>query len=307
MMLLIRHTKLLLLLLSVAFMMQYCSEPHIDMPDYTPKIAVDAYIEVGRPPVMYLTYSSPFISNYDSMDFVDMVKFNVSAYVITEEDDTIGFTRRTNTSEFPPFKYTMAMSDLIGEAGKTYKLLIRKSGVEDITASTSIPIEPPQIIGIAFERLGLLDTLGRYNLLLRNDDKSLFHFIQNKKQGEVSFYPTRFPARSNRLIDEDILSYYLTYGGKSNVWLTQEEKDSLGESEKNHLENMSYHIDDTITFKVSSLDAQSYDVLSSVFLDTEFPDNPFKPISQLPISNVSNGIGRWTGMNSVTKTVGGRP
>jgi hypothetical protein len=54
-------------------------------------------------------------------------------------------------------------------------------------------------------------------------------------------------------------------------------------------------------FKVSSLTQESFDVLSSIFLDTQFPDNPFKPISQLPRSNVSNGIGHWTGINSITK------
>lgn len=302
----IKHIAGLILCIALALSFWKCSEPTIKMPEYTPKIAVDGYIEVGHPPVMYLTYSSPFISEYDSSDFVDMVKFNVAAYVITEDNDTIGFTRRTDSSKFPPFKYTMSSSDLLGEAGKSYKLLIRKAGEEDITASTSIPNYTPEIINLLFEASSDNDTLGRYNLLMENKYESLFYFIENKMYGESNYYPVRFPAKSNRLYDGNILSFYLLHSGTSNLWLPSEEKDSIGVI-SNTSEAYLYNINDTVLFKVSSLDATSFEVLSSVFLDTEFPDNPFKPISQLPVSNVSNGIGRWTGMNSTTKLVVGKP
>ena len=84
------------LVLFIHFLMS-CSEPRLDIPEYKVKIAVDGFIEAGRTPILYLTYSSPFISDYDSIDFVNMVKFNVAAYVISEEEDAIGFIRRTNT------------------------------------------------------------------------------------------------------------------------------------------------------------------------------------------------------------------
>lgn len=302
----VKKYNLLIISSFVLFFLWKCSEPKIGIPEYTPKIAVDGYIEVGHPPVMYLTYSSPFISEYDSLDFVDMVKFNVAAYVITEEGDTIGFTRRTDSSKFPPFKYTMSASDLIGEVGKSYKLFIRKEGEPDITATTSIPDYAPDVLSIGFEADLQFDTLGRYQIFIENEDRSLYFFIENKKYGEKDYYPVRFPAKSNRLYEDDFLSFYLLYTGNSNLWLSSEEKDSLGEK-SNFNEAYLYHINDTIIFKVSSIDDTSFEVLSSVFLDTEFPDNPFKPISELPVSNVSNGIGRWTGMNSITYLVTGKP
>ncbi len=298
-----RQTIMIICIIAFSLMLVHCGEPEIAIPDYTPKIAVDGYIEAGHPPVMYLTYSSSFISDYDSMDFVDMVKFNVSAYVITEEDDTIGFTRHTNTSKFPPFEYTMAVSDLRGEAGKTYKLFISKVGDEDITATTSIPLNPPSVVDLIFESSAEMDTLGTYKLSLENSKQNLFYFIENKKIGESDFYPIRFPVKSNRLYEEETLSYYLRDAGTSNLSRLSETEDSLDSDGEKGL----YSSNDTVIFKISSLDASSFEVLSSVFLDTEFPDNPFKPISQLPISNVSNGIGRWTGINSIIRVGEVRP
>jgi hypothetical protein len=301
------------LLIFLLCIMASCGEPTLNIPEYTPRIAVDGYIEAGHTPVMYLTYSSPFISDYDSMDFVNMVKFNVSAYVITEEDDTIGFTRRTNSDEFPPFKYTMSVSDLIGEAGKTYRLYIRKGGEEDIRATTTIPLYPPEIVDITFQPDSLVDTLGNYYLELNNNPDRKFYFIQNKKIREPSFYPIKFPAKSTKYKAESLITYKLLRKRNTNLWVPELELNDDSDTAKNdsilpsfYSENL-YFVGDTMVFKVSTLDDESFKVLSTIFLDTEYPNNPFKGLSQLPESNISNNIGRWTGMNSATKVVINQP
>ncbi len=302
------EAKVLLVFLSL--LMSKCGEPEMRVPHYKPKIAVDAYIEAGRPPEMYLTYSSPFITDYDSVDFVNMVKFNVSAYVITEAADTIGFMRQTNSADFPPFKYTMSATDLVGEAGKSYRLLIRKSGEEDITASTRIPFASPEVLACSFVPYEACDTLGLYLLELLNREQEAYFFVQNKFYDETKFYPVRLPVKSNRFFSTSTLTYTLRYNDRANLWLSEEElensdgKTDIGDSLGINV-RASYHVEDTLVFKVSAVDALSFEVLSSLFLDAEFPDNPFKPISQLPVSNVSNGIGHWTGMNSVRLVVKG--
>ena len=276
-----------------------CGEPTIDIPDYSPKLAVDGYIEVGKPPLMYLTYSSAFISDYDSIDFVNMVKLNVAAYIITEEGDTLGFTRRTNTDEFPPFKYTTTYSELTGEAGKSYQILIRKTGYEDIVATTSIPTNAPEVLDINFIMVNESDSTGYYELEMLNSADPEYYFIQNKIWGEESFYPVQFPARSNRLTNADTIVFTLYKKRNSNLWNPESLSDTLQSNSSESTGRGYYNYSDTVIFCISTLDSKSYDVLASIFLDTEFPDSPFKGLTQLPESNVSNGIGRWTGMNSV--------
>ena len=280
-----------------------CGEPTIDIPDYIPKLAVDGYIEVGKPPLIYLTYSSAFISDYDSLDFVNLVKLNVAAYVITEEGDTIGFTRRTNTDEFPPFKYTTSYSELVGEEGKTYDILIKKSGYDEIVASTSIPLNAPDILGIDFTMVNETDSTGYYELSMLNPMQPEYYFIQNKLWGERNFYPVQFPARSNRLTEKDTIVFTLFKKRNSNLWNPDYLADTTQNNTSEDVGRGYYNYTDTVIFCISTLDSKSYNVLASIFLDTEFPDNPFKGLTQLPESNVSNGIGRWTGMNSVIKTV----
>lgn len=295
-----KKTHHILLTTLVTLLFCFCSEPHLDTLEYTPKIAIDGFIEAGKPPVMYLSYSSPFISSYDSMDFVDMVKFNVSAYVITEENDTIGFTRKTATDHFPPFKYTMSRNDLIAEAGKSYQLLVQKKGMEDITATTLIPQEVPIIEAIAYNPT--TETYGNYTLKIKNSNHSLYYFIQNKIKGEDSFYPITFPCKSNRLFDtNETMHFTVQYRKKTNLWQVNKPQ---GETTST-TPSGTYNPADSIYFKVSSISKRSYEVMSSIFLDTEFPDNPFKPISQLPTSNVSNGIGHWTGIHSKVYMVNG--
>jgi len=57
-----------------------------------------------------------------------------------------------------------------------------------------------------------------------------------------------------------------------------------------------YAIEDTILIRVGTVDIQSYQILKSLFADQSSRENPFAFNRAGIQSNISGGIGRWTGI-----------
>ena len=57
-----------------------------------------------------------------------------------------------------------------------------------------------------------------------------------------------------------------------------------------------FSLQDSVIVKVGNIDQQSYDILFSVLTDQAVQENPFSFNSTGIKSNISGGIGRWTGI-----------
>lgn len=261
------------------------------MDEYQPKIAVDGRIENGKTPIVYISYSSNFIGEYDSLDFINMIKLNISAFVITEDRDTIGMTRRTDASQFPPFYYTTSPTELIGTPGEQYQLLIRKSGYPEVTASTTIPLSKPDYCNATFTYFDSTSNYGFYKTEIGIASDS-YYFLTNKRNNNP-YFPIAYPARSSRMssLNYDTIKIDMTRAQATNLWSTNEEPDTSS------IPSIYFADTDTVMLKVSSIDYESFCALSSLFIDEQHVSNPFRPLSELPTSNITNGLGHWTGMN----------
>ena len=133
-----RQLVLLLLILLSA-----CSKDiEISQVAYTPKIVVDGWIEHNNYAKVYVTRSSPYLSDYDSTSIMETFINHAKITVTDSDGDSEILTLFRDNNSFPPFVYKSIK--LKGKTGKEYHLTIE---VENklIEASTTIPV-PPDVV-----------------------------------------------------------------------------------------------------------------------------------------------------------------
>jgi hypothetical protein len=265
------------------------SEIELNLEDYTPKIAVDGWIELDEPASIYLTFSSPFLSQYDSVSvvksFINHAKITI--YSSTGEEEILTLFKKN--SFFPPFVYKT--TELVGVAGNTYLLKIEYNG-KIITASTTIP-EPPIVQSISFNKVSEY----KGTLIVKyipNDSNSSYYLFQTaQKSYDFKLRPTYYPLKINNSGKRELMVQELLKGRENNISdisiRTTEVDDTIGARY--------YWNKDIVLVAVSSIDVQSFEVLNSIFFTLSNYDNPFT-VSNPATTNINGGIGRWTGLGT---------
>lgn len=259
----------------------------LEQGDYDKKVVVDGWIESGNYANVYLTWSSPFLSDLDSASiresFINYAKVTLSSS--DGESEILVLKRQNNT--FPPFVYKSVV--IKGKVGLRYDIKVEVGGLV-ITASTSIP-EPPEITRLIM--IPVSDSTGFLKGELKPDgtkDEFLFVNFKSKISKDEIFHSGRIPVWWARKSSE--LSVFNIYRNtKTYMNLINPKSDPYyGWPE------FQFSLQDSVSVKVGNIDQQSYDVLLSVLTDQAVQENPFSFNSMGIKSNIYGGIGRWTGI-----------
>lgn len=279
--------NLLLYILLVFVFISCAKEITIDQPFYESKIVVDGYIETGRAANIHLTYSSPFLTHYDSVSIFESFINHAKITIESSDGKTEILTLSRDKKLFPPFYYRGRR--IIGEEGLSYNIKVEVDG-KVLTASTSIP-----------KTIQGLET----SLELMNDSTGFLKFRINKEFDNKIYL---FPRIRSLMSDKN---FHTTYHGvyeseyqeDSDVWHTIYRIDEnrfhslLGEkSVYDSYPKYQYDVNDTILLLVGTVDETSYKVLKSLHYDLSQSENPFSFNGSKVETNINGGIGRWTGI-----------
>lgn len=278
--------KLFILLMTLLCLVSCKTEIELEQADYEQKIVVDGWIESGNFANVFLTLSSPFLTNYDSASisqtFLKYAKITLSCS--NGDMDTLVVFPQKNT--FPPFVYKTTR--MKGITGCTYQLMIETRG-KTITASTTIPAAPV-IDNLRMETVS--DSSGYLLMGVQPSTTEKLHlFVQVKsKLADRNFHPSKIPVcllhESNRM--QEIYVYRTT---ESNLLLSNDENYYYKDWNR-----YLYSLKDTLQVKVGMIDVESYQVLKSLYADQSMQVNPFAFNTAGIQSNIVGGIGRWTGI-----------
>jgi hypothetical protein len=276
-----------MILLIFAGLFSCTSYVELDQEEYNPKIVVDGWIESGNYANVFLTFSSPFLTSYDSASiratFINSAKITLTS----SKGDSEILTLHRQDNYFPPFVYKS--SKIKGEVGVTYNLKIESMG-NILTASTSIP-DIPDIKGLEMETV--TDSSGILKVGLQpcgTEDEFLIMMIKSSMAKDVNFHPARIPVWwSPQSSDYVLLKVYRSH--ETNMYFLNPEDDVY-----KNWPDYQFALKDTVSVKVGRIDHESYRVMISIFSDQSIQENPFAFNSSGIKTNIVGGIGRWTGI-----------
>lgn len=274
-----------LLLIVLASLFSCTSYVELEPADYHPKIVVDGWIESGDYAYVFLTFSSPFLTSYDSASiratFINSAKVTLTSS--KGESEILTLFRQNNY--FPPFVYKSV--DIKGVTGSTYDLKVETMG-KVVTASTTIP-EAPEVSGLEME--AETDSSGFLKVGLQPSEKEYIYFLIKSSKGEDKNYHEAkisvfmFPA------SDSTRNFYIYRRNETNLILLNPETYAY-----NNWPDYQFALTDTVRVKIGKVDEESYQILLSILADQPSQHNPFDFNSTGILTNIEGGIGRWTGV-----------
>jgi hypothetical protein len=271
----------------LAVLLAACSTPiELEQGEYEEQVVVDGAIESGAFAEVYLTMSSPFLTDYDSASIVaTFLKYGKVTLTCSNGDSEV-LTTYKETSFFPPFVYRSTR--MKGIVGCTYDLKVEVRG-RVITASTTIP-EPPDAKSVRMEVLS--DTSGYLRLAVQPSlTEKTYLFVQVRSfLANENFHPAKLPVFMIPS-GSDSTEVYVFRSNEFNLYMKN--TDGLFYQ---HYVRYEYARTDTVVVKAASMDAKSYQVMKSLFADLSIQSNPFAFNTAGIQSNIVGGIGRWTGL-----------
>ncbi|MBS2097854.1 DUF4249 domain-containing protein [Carboxylicivirga linearis] len=274
----------ILLLLSVA-----CTKDvDLEQVDYERKIVVDGWIENGQKAQVFLTMSSPFLTEYDSASIRSTFLNYAKVTMLSSDGESEILTLKIRDEFFPPFVYESIK--MKGKVGATYQLEVVYQD-EVLTASTTIP-ELPRVDSVKFSQVS--DTSIIINGFIDDDPAvSNYYYTQIK----TLHYSTRFHPSGNPLMNDQLFnghkhSYQVKRSNQPdplNIYGVDAERPIIRDE---------FAIDDTVFVKISHIDWESFEVLNGIFIDNLSQGSPFSFVDQKTPTNINGGIGRWTGLAS---------
>ncbi len=259
----------------------------IDQPAYKRQIVVDGYIETGRAAYIHLTYSSPFVTNYDSISILNSFLNHAKITINSSDGESEIFSLRREKDFFPPFVYRSR--NIIGKEGVSYDIVVEADG-KIITATTSIPKSVKNIDAV-FELTS--DTTGFLKFKINESVESkMFLFPRVKSlKAEENFHASFHGVYEQKSENSDEI-WHSVYRVEENRFLSLLGESSIYRSYPKY----QYDINDTILMMVGTVDETSYKVLKSLYFDLSQTENPFAFNGSKVESNINDGIGRWTGI-----------
>ena len=256
-------------------------EIDLNLPEAEEQIVVDGYIENNAYPYVVLTRSVPFFSEIDSVQLRSLVVTTAKVTVTCDSVSEI-LTLQPNEKFFPPYVYRG--TTFKGEAGKKYSLKVEVSN-KVITANTSIT-NKASIDSIWFEPLKDNDTLGLLWMQIQdNPNESDYYRVLTKRKGKDSNYiPSMIFSAFSDINFNGKLFKIAVYKGITDF--------------SHPLEDIYFNIKDTVNIRLSTMDKESYNCWMSLQNEMVNYGNPLAEPNNPIVTNITNGIGVWTGFGS---------
>jgi len=273
-------------LLLIICLVSCSTEIELKQAEYKQKIVVDGWLESGEFANVFLTFSSPFLTNYDSTSISKTLLKNAKVTLTCSDGESEILTLFRVDRFFPPFVYKSIR--IKGVIGKTYYLKVEYKG-QKITATTSIP-EPPNIQDL--QMIAESDSSGKLEFTVQPlASEKMRLFVQIKSlMADNNFHPVKFPLFQIPA-GESIQTIHIERCSETNMYLTNTDNDKY-----KGWGRYVYSLNDTILVKIGSVDVESYQVLKSIVADESVRSNPFAFNSAGIQTNIVGGIGRWTGI-----------
>jgi Domain of unknown function (DUF4249) len=263
--------------------------------DVSPKLVVEATIENGLAPVVYLSKSQGYFSAIDLNALANSFVRNAEVYVsngtlthkLKEYSIPVGggynFYYYSNDPSSPATAF-------VGELNKSYSLRIVSDGKE-YTSNTTIPIITRRIDSLFWKPAPPGNEPGKVSLMVKAYDPPGFgDYIRyfTKRNSEI-FYPGLVSVFDDQVIDGSIYEIQVERGVDRNA----DNKEGYSFFDKG----------DTVTLKVCNIDKATFDFWRTMEYTYSTVGNPFSSPTKV-ISNIKGGgLGYFGGYASQYRTI----
>ncbi len=247
---------------------------------YEPRVAVEGWIESGRPAQVMLSWSAPFDRDLDStlLDYA----IRSAKVTVSDGEQVETLTLGTDWSHIPPFVYYG--SAMLGQAGKSYKLTVLYRN-DTITSETHIP-QPVPLSRLWFAKVNADDTTAYLHVSFRNTSSEFYQLATMVKSKEPIYTPCLYGTLSSAQLPRDsLISLQLSKG-------------PILYPEENL--NTYFMAGDTVFVKLKTLPKHGYDFWISWQNEIINGQNPIFPANTSLKSNISGGVGIWCGYGTYT-------
>ena len=255
----------------------------MDIP-YLPKIVVEGRIENGGYASVLLSVSAPVTGVQDTIS-LSQYAIRSARITVSDGDTSEVLYLRSNRNRIPPYEYIGR--EIKGEMGKTYSLTVESRG-NIITASTYIP-EPISLDDIWFKRRSENDTTGYIGVSFKNTSSDFYQFSTSPYSLKDAFTPCLYGNINSS-----------AYPQNKQLEINLNKGPSI--YPKNDF-NTYYNASDTIRIKFSTQPKHAYDFWVSYQDEIINGKNPLYPAISNLKSNISGGIGIWSGYGSTQHVV----
>ena len=280
--------KRILFFLSMIFLLSSCDKFSEDATlaqvDYEPRVVVEGSIENGQPATVILSWSAPFDQQMDE-NFVLNQVIRSARVSVSDGGQTEVLTLGMDWNHLPPYVYYG--TELLGEAGKSYQLIIEYQD-KIIRAETFIP-EPTPLIDYQFIKDNPADTIGYLHISFNNTSELYYQAATRVDEKESIYTPCLYGNfRAERLPREEPVSIRL----------------SKGPMVYPKTEFSTYFIEgDVIFLKFRTMAEHGFDFWNSWQNSVINGLNPIFPAITSLQSNIEGGIGIWCGYGTYTYRV----
>lgn len=263
--------------------------------DVSPKLVVEATIENGLAPVVYLSKSQGYFSAIDLNALANSFVRNAEVYVsngtlthkLKEYTIPVGggynFYYYSNDPSSP-------LTAFAGELNKSYSLRILSEGKE-YTSTTTIPDITRRIDSLFWKPAPPGNEPGKVSLMVRAYDPPGFgdYIRYFTKRNSEPFYPGLISVFDDQVIDGSIYEIQVERGVDRNA----DNKEGYSFFDKG----------DTVTLKVCNIDKPTFDFWRTMEYTYSTVGNPFSSPTKV-ISNIKGGgLGYFGGYASQFRTI----
>ena len=309
-----KYNLFILIFFSVFF---YTCDQEIDFPysNTDSIVVVEGLIESEKPSYVILTRSEHFFAGIDENTINNIFISDADVFVIRDDgirhklmlvnDDVIDII---NTL-FPNLQYTLPITNFyidtnanykdFSQAGRSYRLEVNWRG-KTIFATTSIP-NSTVFDSVWCECDQWIEDYKCYLWTKINDPDTIGNnlFFQYKRIETSSNVDDRFRICARFLRNDHLyngLSFSSFFARSGQVVDEEGDGPLLPFYAKRNIDGVEYDRD-VVLFKISEVDYATYNFLRTKKLQQEMDNNPFVQTTNL-ISNISGGLGIWSGYNS---------
>jgi Domain of unknown function (DUF4249) len=263
--------------------------------DVTPKLVVEATIENGQPPVVYLTKSQAYFSQIDlstlASSFVRNAEVYVSNGTLTHrlKEYTIATGGGLNFYYYSIDSANLATA-FTGELNKQYALRILTDGKE-YTATTTIPAITKRIDSLYWKQAPGSNPPGKVAVMIKaTDPPGLGDYARYfTKRNQEIFYPGLNSVFDDQIIDGSTYDIQVERGVERN-----------GDVPEGY---SFFDKGDTVTLKLCNIDKATYDFWRTMEFTYASVGNPFASPTKVS-SNISNGgLGYFGGYAAQYRTI----
>ncbi|MDR0798486.1 MAG: DUF4249 domain-containing protein [Dysgonamonadaceae bacterium] len=269
-------------ILGITLLLVSCAEENaVQFIEYTPKVAVEGWIENGFPAVVLLSRTAPFDHPLDTTALMKQIITSAKVSVSDGEQTEI-LTLGVNYDYMPPYIYYG--QTLRGETGKTYTLKIEYNN-QVISAETYIP-EPVPLDSCWFVKTSPSDTTGYIHVRWKNTSDAYYQIATKVAQKETVYTPCLYGNFSAAQLTVDaIVEIQINKGPMLFPKIQFNTYFSAGE---------------TVYLKFRTQPKAGYDFWTSWQNEILNAQNPIFPAHTNLISNIQGGTGLWCGYGTYT-------